>query len=523
MRIAIHAITRKGQILALELASRLKGAEVFVLNRSGEWGGEAALKISLREHLSEQFGHFDQHIGIFSVGIVTRLLAPLLQDKRTDPGVICIDEASQFVVPILSGHRGGANKMAGKIAKILNAQAVITTASDTSETLSVDMLGKSLGWSLAPECEDNITTVSSNVVNGNKTLVWQQSGEKGWWNYSKRMPEHIWVSEAKEQPDLSEFSAAVIISNRLKTIETDLPHVIWRPKDIEIGIGCDRNTPFHVLQQGLARFLDVNNLHPNSVAGLHSASLKANEVGILELADCLKLPFYCYDAITLADVDGVENPSETVLRCIGISSVAEAASLHGSECDQLLVPKFKFNADGFNMTLAACERRFKEPMLARKRKNICGENISVTHGRHSHGTNAGHSHKKTRAGDDKAKPIRHYAHHLFICEGGRCQDEGAEGLAHYIRQILKSMQLSSGAKRIKVTRSHCVGACRQRVTAAIYARHSQDPNHSVWLQSLESLTEAQWRQVLQAIADSTPLIELLNTHFIAEVEATMSQ
>lgn len=523
MRIAIHAITRKGQLLAMQLASRLENAEVFVLDRSGEWGGNTASKQTLRDHLNERFSKFDQHIGIFSVGIATRLLAPLLQDKRTDPGVICVDEAGQFVVPVLSGHRGGANEIAQKVAKILKAQAVITTASDTSETLSVDMFGKPLGWHLAAESEEHITPVSSAVVNGAATLIWQQSGQKDWWKYAKRMPEHIWVSDTQQQPDLSTYSAAIIISNKQHVIDTDLPHVIWRPANIEIGIGCDRNTPLHVLQQGLTTFLTINNLHPDSIAGVHSAELKANELGIIELAQQHKLNFTCYSAQALAEVEGIENPSETVFRCIGIHSVAEAACLHGSQQNKLLIPKFKFNADGFNVTLAACERQFTEPMLARKRKNICGENITISHSTHrtSHGHRNGQDKGFIR--ETKAKPIKHYAHHLFICEGGRCQDEGAEGLAHYIRQILKSMQLSSGAKRIKVTRSHCVGACRQRATAAIYARHTQDPNHSVWLQSLESLTEAQWRQVLQAIADSTPLIELLNTHFIAEVETIMSQ
>ncbi|AZG73312.1 cobalamin biosynthesis protein [Shewanella livingstonensis] len=519
MRIAIHAITRKGQLLAMQLASRLENAEVFVLDRSGEWGGDTASKQTLKDHLSDSFSQFDQHIGIFSVGIATRLLAPLLQDKRTDPGVICVDEAGQFVVPVLSGHRGGANEIAKKVAKILKAQAVITTASDTSETLSVDMFGKPLGWHLAAESEEHITSVSSAVVNGAATLIWQQSGQKNWWIYAKRMPEHIWVSETQQQPDLSTYSAAIIISNKQHVIDTDLPHVIWRPTNIEIGIGCDRNTPLHVLQQGLAYFLEKNNLHPNSIAGVHSAELKANELGIIELAKQLKLNFHCYPAKTLAEVEGIENPSETVLRCIGISSVAEAACLHGSQRNKLLIPKFKFNADGFNMTLAACERHFNEPMLAKKRKNICGETIAISHSSHR----ASHGHKKEEnkglIRETKAKPIKQYAHHLFVCEGGRCQDEGAAGLAHYIRQILKSMQLSSGTRRIKVTRSYCVGACRQRATAAIYARKQQDPNHSVWLQSLELLTEEKWRQVLQAIADSAPLNELLDTDFIAEVEA----
>lgn len=536
-KIAIHAITKKGYELAQRLQCRVDNAQVFVIDRSGTWGGEKANVQPLSAHLRDCFSRFDQHIFIFSVGIATRMLAPLLKDKRSDPGVTCIDESGQFVVPVLSGHRGGANEIASSIAKAIKAQAVITTASDSSKTLSVDMMGQPLGWTLAPESEGDITCVSSAVVNSKKVLIWQQSGEKNWWPYSHRMPSHLTVCESEIQPEFDDYSAVVVISNRLNSVETLVPHVIWRPRNIELGIGCDRNTPESVLKKGLTAFLKQHNLHPASIAGLHSVSLKSDELGILTLAEDRSLPFNCYDAAVLSDVEGIENPSATVLKCIGISSVAEAAALHGAKRNKLLVPKFKFAAQGFNMTLAACERQEEEPLLARKLKNILGESNAVS--AHSHGHSHGRSHGSQRTIATKSiacdaqeqthrhqdlsvrgsvKPIRQYAHHLFICEGGRCQDEGATGLAHYLRQIIKSMNLGKGEKRIKVTRSHCVGACRQRATAAIYARNSSDPNHSIWLQSLEHFSEAKWREVLLAISACAPLEGLLEPHYLAEVE-----
>lgn len=248
-KIAIHAITKKGHELALRLQARIDNAQVFVIDRSGTWGGDEAKDHSLAVHLSDYFSRFDQHIFVFSVGIATRMLAPLLKDKRSDPGVTCIDESGQFVVPVLSGHRGGANEIATSVAKAIKAQAVITTASDSSKTLSVDMMGQQLGWNLSPESEGDITCVSSAVVNSKEVLIWQQSGEKNWWPHSHRMPSHLTVCESDIQPEFDNYSAAVVISNRLNAVETLVPHVIWRPKNLELGIGCDRNTPLSVLKK----------------------------------------------------------------------------------------------------------------------------------------------------------------------------------------------------------------------------------------------------------------------------------
>ncbi|WP_035415641.1 cobalamin biosynthesis protein [Ferrimonas kyonanensis] len=507
-RIAIHAITRKGAELAQRLAAELPDAQLFVVDRQGDWGGASALSVPLADHLAAQFGRFDQHLCLFSVGIATRLLAPLLQDKRRDPGVVCIDEQGAFAVPVLSGHRGGANAMAAEVARLLSATAVLTTASDASQTLSVDTLGVPFGWQLDPECEPSLTQAASAVVNGRQTLIWQQSGQKQWWHPECAMPGHLCVSEAATLPDSTDYQAAVIISHQARLPRLSIPTVVWRPRSLVIGIGCDRNTPLSVLRQGLTAFLQQHNLHLASVARLVSIDLKVDEAGIVQLAAELQRPFDCFDAPTLDRVEGIENPSETVRRCIGVSSVAEAACLHASGAKALLVPKHKSAGEGFNMTLAACELPFEEPLMSRSRKRFVGQApIPVTAG--------GHRGLKTSG---EARPIRHYRHHLVVCEGGRCQRSGAEGLAHQLRQQLKQLSLHRGPDRIKVTRSHCAGACRQRATAVIYAR-KPDANHGLWLQSLETLTQAQWQALFAAMSLGVPLSQVLPPECIAEQEA----
>ncbi|WP_028111105.1 cobalamin biosynthesis protein [Ferrimonas futtsuensis] len=504
-RIAIHAITRKGAELGQKLTAQLPGARLFVLDRQGDWGGEQALNLPLAEHLQQQFGSYDQHLFLFSAGIATRMLAPLLQDKRQDPGVVCIDENAHFAIPLLGGHRGGANQMAIRVATLLGATATLTTASDSSGLISVDTLGEPFGWQLDPACEGDLTQVASAVVNHRPTLIWQQGGEKGWWQGQERMPEHLKVSESAELPPVGAMDAAVVISRSRTLPKLTLPAAIWRPRDLVLGIGCDRNTPQQVIEQGIEAFLHANNLHPQSVARFASIDLKADEVGILAMAKHVERPFECFSADALRDVKGIENPSDTVLRCIGVSSVAEAACLHSSGSDKLLVPKFKYRGQGYNLTLAACVIPFEEPLVRRTLKNFFS---GPSRTRASH---------KGLASGGAPKPVRHYRHHLVVCEGGRCQQSGAEGLAHQLRQILKEMNLSKGQNRIKVTRSHCAGACRQRATAVIYARGA-DVNHSQWLQSLEGFSKEQWQRVFQALSKGQALAEVVPAQCLATME-----
>lgn len=504
-RIAIHAITRKGADLGQRLIAQLPGACLFVVDRQGDWGGEQALNQPLAEHLKAQFRHYDHHLCLFSAGIATRMLAPLLQDKRLDPGVVCIDENAHFAIPLLSGHRGGANAMATRVATLLGATAAITTASDSSGLISVDTLGEPFGWQLDPGCEGDLTQVASAVVNHRPTLIWQQGGEKAWWQGLAPMPGHLKVSESAELPSLDAMEAAVVISRNRTLPDLVLPVALWRPRDLVLGIGCDRDTPQEVIEQGIEMFLQAHNLHGKSVVRLASIDLKADEVGILGAARNLELPFECFSADALREVKGIENPSDTVLRCIGVSSVAEAACLHSSGASQLLVAKFKYQGQGYNLTLAACVIPFEEPLARRALKNfVTGPSCTRA------------SHKGLATGG-AVKPIRHYRHHLVVCEGGRCQQSGADGLAHQLRQILKEMNLAKGPNRIKVTRSHCAGACRQRATAVVYARE-RDVNHSQWLQALEGFSKEQWQRVFQALCEGQALAEVVPVQSLATME-----
>jgi len=130
-----------------------------------------------------------------------------------DPGVLVVDDAAQFIIPVLSGHIGGANAYAEKLADILGSVAVITTASDVGKTIAVDILGRELGWKVdAPKI--NITRVSAHVVNEEPIAVVQECGNKNWWTRPTPLPKNIHLFERFEDVDLDQHKAILWITQR---------------------------------------------------------------------------------------------------------------------------------------------------------------------------------------------------------------------------------------------------------------------------------------------------------------------
>ena len=151
MKIAVVSITKHGIALAGKVVAALPGAQLFCPEKFRSEGEQAAPGAvhcyagKVGDQVPALFAAFDGIVAIVSLGAVVRLIAPHLKNKETDPAIVVIDEAGRFVIPVLSGHLGGANQLAGHLATALGAQAVLTTASDARETLAVDLLGRELG------------------------------------------------------------------------------------------------------------------------------------------------------------------------------------------------------------------------------------------------------------------------------------------------------------------------------------------------------------------------------------------
>ncbi len=176
---------------------------------------------ALKDQIGPLFATYDQIVFFVSLGAVIRLIAPHLQSKHLDPGVLVVDEAGRFVIPALSGHVGGANAFAQHLAGLLGATAVLTTASDVAQTLAVDLLGRELGWRLeAPRI--NVTRVSAHVVNGEPIALVQEAGRHDWWRREAPLPANIQVFARFEEMDPAAFRGLLWVTRR--TISPDL----WR-------------------------------------------------------------------------------------------------------------------------------------------------------------------------------------------------------------------------------------------------------------------------------------------------------
>lgn len=217
VRVALVAITRHGAQQAAQLARSLPQASIcsaakFAPAFEGLPNEIRAYEGALRDEIGPLFEAFDQIVFFVSLGAVVRLIAPHLKSKDEDPGVIVVDDAGQFVIPVLSGHVGGANAMAEQVAALMQATPVLTTASDVGKTIPVDILGRELGWRVeAPKI--NITRVSAHVVNGEPIAVVQEAGSPHWWTRPTPLPANIHLFRSFADVDPGRFAAVLWITH----------------------------------------------------------------------------------------------------------------------------------------------------------------------------------------------------------------------------------------------------------------------------------------------------------------------
>lgn len=339
---AIIAITKKGITVAKQIQNKLDDSDVYVPNKFAHPDSNI---IFFSEPVSQKIGfifnNYTSLICIFSLGAVIRLISPFLKDKKSDPAVIVIDDAAKFVISTLSGHLGGANELSLKISDILNSIPVITTAADVNNTIAIDLLGKKFGWTI--EDMVNVTKVSAMMVNEEIVGVFQDAGEKDWWNIDQ-LPKNVRLVTHLDDLLSDEIKGAIIISDRIIDNENLLnKSVIYRPKSLFVGIGLHWNTREDTIRAGIDRVLKENSLSISSIKAITSLDKGKRIKGLDEYCQRNDLPLILFSRDKLDKIK-VPNPSQIVGMYEGTSSVSEASSLAGSN-GSLIVPKYKFPPD----------------------------------------------------------------------------------------------------------------------------------------------------------------------------------
>ncbi|MFM1654085.1 cobalt-precorrin 5A hydrolase [Brevibacillus sp. B_LB10_24] len=342
---AIIAITKHGVELARRLHEKFSHADLYYMEKFAR-GDETTRRIqlftgSVRLLFPALFPSYKGLVVIISLGAVVRMIAPLLQDKKTDPGVVVIDDRGEHVISVLSGHLGGANELTLEVAAAIEAKPIITTASDVQKTIPVDLFGRRFGWQW--ESADKLTPVSAAVVNEEKVAVVQESGEKNWWMHETPMPANIQVFDHIPDALAAEPNAALVVTHRLLSADEEVilqNGVLYRPKVIVLGIGCNRGTSAEEIEAVIQATLNELRFSILSVKAVCTFELKKDEPGLLAVTEKYGWPFVWYTAEQLNAVP-IEAPSETVYRYTGVWGVSEPAAKLYAGCDQLVLTKKK--------------------------------------------------------------------------------------------------------------------------------------------------------------------------------------
>ena len=275
-----------------------------------------------KDALQRAWKECDGIVIFLAVSAAVRLATPLLEDKRSDPGVVCVDDAGRFAVALVGGHGGGANALAHSVADTLGATPVVTTGSDAVGVPALDSLGAKLGFTL--EESSDLAAVAAAIISGEPVrLVSERHWPLG------PLPENVVRAEEPRPP-------MIFISESLVYVPP--PAVVYRPPSLIVGVGCSRGVSVGEILDLICSSFAGAMLSDKSIAGLASIEAKSDEAGLLEAAEELGVPPRFYAAEELS-ATAPPNPSPAVDDAVGTPSVAEASVLASGA--ELLVEKQK--------------------------------------------------------------------------------------------------------------------------------------------------------------------------------------
>lgn len=334
-RIVVFSFTRTGTKLSRKLCAKLRGTGRECQGYAPEkYAGEGILPFT--EDKSQLLGSGwgrDAFLFIGAAGIAVRWIAPWVKDKFTDSPVLVLDEKGQYVIPLLSGHMGGAVFLSDEIGTLTGAVPVHTTATDVQGKFAVDVFAGQSGLLITDR--KMAKEISAAVLEGEKIACYIRYPE---YHVSGAIPDSLFICSSISETEA--YSYRIIIADDPGRTEEKTEHfrfqtediqergtLLLKPKNITAGMGCRKGISPELLEEGLCRILKLHGLEIGQVERIASIDLKKEERALMNLSEKYRIPFFTYTAEELDAIQRVTSTSEFVKNITGVDNVCERAAL----------------------------------------------------------------------------------------------------------------------------------------------------------------------------------------------------
>lgn len=378
MKLAIISFTENGIKLSQTVAKRLSGRKVTLYTKCSRYTAEdlkvQRVKESLQVWTAQSMAEGDALLFIGACGIAVRAIAPNLTDKLHDVPVLVMDEEGQYVIPILSGHVGGANELARELADLMDARPVITTATDVQKKFAVDLFAKRNHLEIMNK--DGIAKVSAKALAGEQLTIavrvqniefchpkFCEVREEDFTEAENQLLREASMHKQDQEacgvepplrlvPYVKDQPVDIVVSE----MQDNKNALIWlRPRRYVVGMGCRKNKDTEELLAFYQETLEQAMVEPGEVYALASIDKKKDEPGLLAISERMRIPFFTYTAEELNRVGECVHSSEFVKAQVGVDNVCERAAFAGCGVSGWLIYE-KHAFDG--MTIAIAERNW---------------------------------------------------------------------------------------------------------------------------------------------------------------------
>ncbi|NQX85846.1 MAG: precorrin-4 C(11)-methyltransferase [Flavobacteriaceae bacterium] len=361
LKVAIISFTDNGLEIAKTLQNELYRSKVFTTRAVDETKDIKQID-SIKELMETSFQKYDAWLFVGALGICVRSIANVIEDKKTDPAVVNIDDQGKFTQSVLSGHVGKGNELTAQISRILQATPVVSTSSDLQDLWSLDLLAGQYGWS--QKCNTELNAIISSFVNRKPIALVLKVKDKGTEFLEKTCPDFVTIYYSLDTVVIEKYEALLYVGYEL--IHLELPTLAFYPKCIALGSGCSKDIKPELFEMILREELQKQQIAIESVMAIGSADIKAEEQAYLDIVAKLDIPLITYNGDELNSID-VANPSEVVKKKVGVYGVSEASSAFIANKSEWLVEKTKVNTDSgkkFTYAISLVSDFVRKPSIA---------------------------------------------------------------------------------------------------------------------------------------------------------------